>query len=471
MKIEPATVTSRARRRAEAGMVDLLSIIVGVILIGIASIGVVATLFQVVPWAQDSAARQSLSAVRTAESTAFAMAHRYYDYAGLIALGWIRDSAAISAGTDADGACFVGVSKSATGAIFFITDTSAGAAELTDTTDPGCVDATTLAGLVDSIGGFSGTAAPPLANQGVVTTLAGSGVYGFADGTGDAAQFSGPYGVAVDASGTVYVADTYNRRIRKITPEGVATTLAGSGTYGFADGTGAAAQFGNPRGVAVDPSGTVYVADSGNHRIRKITPAGVVTTLAGSGVAGFADGSGTAAQFYNPYGVAVDPSGTVYVADWYNRRIRKITPEGVVTTLAGSISGYADGAGEAAQFDSPIGVAVDASGTVYVADSNHIRKITPAGVVTTMAGSTRGLADGTGSAAQFYAPRGVTVDSSGTVYVADTGNNRVRKITSAGVVTTLTGSVAAAHEGPSGVAVDSAGAVYAADKNLIRKMQ
>ena len=409
---------ARSIFRGPAGLIDLLSIIVGVILIGIAAAGVVATLFQIVPWAQDSTARQSLSAVRTAESVAFAMTHRYSNFTDLVAAKRIQDSRTLAAGTDADGTCFVGVSKSATGAIFFITDTSAGAAELTQSIDPGCVNAATLAGLVDSIGGFSGTppGAQPPENQGVVTTLAGSGAYGFADGTGDAAQFSGPYGVAVDPSGTVYVADTYNRRIRKISPEGMATTLAGSGTYGFADGTGEVAQFGTPHGVAVDSSGIVYVADS--NRIRKITPAGVVTTLAGSGTGGSADGTGAAAQF-----------------------------------------------------DGPIGVAVDSAGTVYVADSNRIRKITPAGVVTTMAGSTRGLADGTGSAAQFYAPRGVAVDSSGTVYVADAGNNRVRKITSAGVVTTLAGSVAAAHEGPSGVAVDSAGAVYAADKNLIRKIQ
>jgi len=192
-----------------------------------------------------------------------------------------------------------------------------------------------------------------------------------------------PSGLAADAAGDLYVADKYNQRIIKVTPQGVVSTLAGStpcGTGcpgGFADGTGAAAQFNYPGGVAVDAAGNVYVADPSNNRIRKVTPQGAVSTLAGS-TKGYADGTGSAAQFSSPSGVAVDVSGNVYVTDSGNSRIRRISPLGVVKTVAGSTVGLADGTGRAAQFSNPSGVAVDATGHVYVTDSgNHrIRKVT-----------------------------------------------------------------------------------------------
>ena len=284
-------------------------------------------------------------------------------------------------------------------------------------------------------------------------TLAGTaGLYGSADGTGAAARFTDPQGVAVDLIGAAYVADTFSQTIRKVTPQGVVTTLAGTpGVHGAADGTGGNAEFNYPGGIAVDFHGTVYVSDTDNATIRKISSSGVVTTLAGTpGNLGSADGTGAAAQFDAPSGIAVDSQGNLYVADTANSTIRKITPMGAVTTLAGSpgVVGEADGIGAAASFDHPYGTAVDASGNVYVADTgnNGVRKITSAGVVTTLAGgspgaTSPGYSDGTGRAARFYSPMAVAVDANGNVYVADSGNSLIREISASGVVTTLGGRV------------------------------
>ncbi len=320
---------------------------------------------------------------------------------------------------------------------------------------------------------------------GMVTTLAGSAnaQWGSSDGTASAARFYDPNGVAVDSAGNVYVADTQNEDIRKISRSGIVTTLAGSaGQSGSSNGTGSAAMFDWPHSVAVDSAGNVYVADQFNQEIRKITPSGVVATLAGSaGQYGSSDGTGSAASFYTPEGVAVDSAGNVYVADAGKDVIRKITPSGVVSTLAGSAGqqGFSDGTGSTARFSTPVGVAVDSAGNVYVADQwNAIRKITPAGVVSTLAGSASdqwGYSDGTGSAARFNYPAGVAVDSAGNVYVADEQTDLIRKITPSGVVTTLAGGspgVSGSNNGvgsaasfclPMGVAVDSAGNVYVAD--------
>lgn len=316
------------------------------------------------------------------------------------------------------------------------------------------------------------------------TTLAGAAHgYGSEDGSGNAARFYAPYSVAMDSSGNVYVADTQNQAIRKITSSGIVTTLAGGASYGSADGTGSAAQFLNPKGVAVDTAGNVYVADTGNYTIRKITPAGVVTTLAGSaGDFGSTDGTGNEARFTTPCGVAVDGPGNVYVADTDNATIRKVTPAGVVTTLAGSVNVYGsvDGTGSAANFYFPTGLAVDGSGNVYVADSNNhtIRKVSALGEVTTFAGSagSSGSVNGTGVAALFNTPTGVALDGAGNIYVADSNNHAIRKISSAGVVTTIAGIAsssgssdgtgsAALFNQPTGITVDIAGIVYAADSS------
>ena len=281
-----------------------------------------------------------------------------------------------------------------------------------------------------------------------VTTLAGQvGVGGYADGAGNHAQFRLPNSVAVDGAGNVYVADTANNTIRKITPNGVVSTLAGiSGSHGSADGTGSNARFWAPFGIAVDRSGNVYVADTANNTIRKIAPDGVVSTLAGlAGHPGSIDGIGANARFRNPWGVAVDDAGNVFVADMSNDTIRKITPTGVVSTLAGQagISGNLNGVGTRAQFNNPFAMAVDSTENIYVSDSANdtIRKITPGGVVSTLAGlpGYAGSTDGNGNDARFWNPQGLAVDDRGNIYVADTGNNTVRIITPKGVVTTLAG--------------------------------
>ena len=276
-----------------------------------------------------------------------------------------------------------------------------------------------------------------------VSILAGSFQdTGSSDGTGSDARFNWPHGVAVDNAGNVYVADTNNKTIRKITSAGVVTTLAGGGSNSNPDGTGSAARFVNPSGVAVDNAGNVYVADAVDFTIRKVTSAGVVTTFAGShGEESSIDGTGSAARFYSPIDVAVDNAGNVYVTEF--NAIRKITPAGVVTTLAGGglyHPGGIDGTGSSASFASPKGIAVDSTGNVYVADTENftIRKITSSGVVTTLAGTagSTGSSDGTGSAARFVNPIDVAVDNAGNVYVSDNLGGSIRKINPEGVVTT-----------------------------------
>jgi sugar lactone lactonase YvrE len=327
---------------------------------------------------------------------------------------------------------------------------------------------------------------------GVVSTLAGlAGATGSGDGVRSAASFYFPTGVATDGGGNVYVADTYNNTIRKITRWGAVSTLAGAAEVaGSADGAGAAASFLQPEGLATDSSGNVYVADTWNDLIRKITPAGMVSTIAGSPRNdGSNDGSGAAARFFNPIGMAIDSAGTLYVADAVNSTIRKITPAGMVSTLAGSagLTGSADGSGAAARFNTPYGVAIDGARNLYVVDTynNTVRVITPAGVVSTLAGSAgvAGSADGTGASASFNGPSGVATDSAGNVYVSDMYNNTIRKITPAGVVSTLAGSAgaggstdgigaAASFDVPFGLATDAGGNVYVADMGdaTIRKI-
>jgi len=307
----------------------------------------------------------------------------------------------------------------------------------------------------------------------VVNTFAGSLTSGSADGTGIAAQFKLVSGLAIDSSNTLYVSDVNDNKIRKITSSGVVTTLAGSGTAGFLDATGASAQFSAPTGIAVDSSGTVYVADRNNNRIRKITPAGVVTTLAGSGTAGFADANGTSAQFNQPSGVAVDSSGNVFVSDTLNYRVRKITSAGVATTYAGTgVNGYLDGAAASAKFRIALaGLVIDGSGNLYVNEFSHVRKITPGGTVSTF----------TGAGGEVAGPIGIAIDKSGNFIIGDSQLITIIRATPAGVVTTLAGdgnqavvdglNTSVEFNAPQGIAVDSIGNIYISDASRIAQMQ
>jgi len=322
-----------------------------------------------------------------------------------------------------------------------------------------------------------------------MTTIAGDGGGGFADGSGINAQFHHPSGVAVDKDGNLYIADQGNQRIRKITPEGEVSTVAGDGTAAYRDHATDArmAQFHRPADVAMDEVGNLYIADQNNHRIRKITPEGEVSTLAGSTL-GFRDASGTSAQFSHPSGVAVDKDGNLYIADHYNNRIRKISPSAEVTTIAGNGSmGHRDHTiGTEAQFAHPRGVEVDKNGNVYVADyGNHrIRKISPEGEVSTLAGG--GLigdfADGSSSQARFHNPAELVMDGNGNIYVTDSSNHRIRKISPEGEVSTLAGAEQGYHDDvgtdaqlsrPTGLVIDNNANLYITDfeNNRIRKLE
>ena len=316
-----------------------------------------------------------------------------------------------------------------------------------------------------------------------ISTLAGTAHQsGFADGTKGAALFANPTGGAVDASGNFFVADTDNNVIRKVTSAGVVTTIAGkAGVQGYVDGTGTAALFNSPVGVAVDSFGNVYVADTMNNVLREITPSGVVTTLAGSATAGISDGVGVAAGFNGPQGLTADIAGNLYVADTSNHTIRKVViSTRAVATLAGNAGyfGSSDGAGSIARFNYPSGVAVDASGNVFVADTENcvIRKIQPSGLVSTLAGlaGIPGAVDATGSLARFDSPSDLTIDAEGNVFIADTDNDTIRMLVpSTGVVTTMagqagtmgsadgTGAVALFYK-PAGIAVGG-GILYVVD--------
>lgn len=263
-----------------------------------------------------------------------------------------------------------------------------------------------------------------------VSLLAGDGNFGTRNGAGDTAEFIDPYRIEVDPDGNVYVMDQADSRIRRITPNRVVSTYAGSGVYGFKNGDVSVSLFRQGMGgIAIGEQGSVYIDDTNNGRIRKISASGQVSTFAGKATTGFVDGDTSVAEFLNPNAIVFDKQGNMYVADNGNYCIRKITPAGMVSRFTGTgTNGMADGPAGTAQFHYILDMVIDKDENLFISDGDRIRKVTPSGEVSTIAGSTTGYADGDGPVAQFNYPAGLAIDAEGNLYVADAMNNRVRKI-------------------------------------------
>lgn len=339
------------------------------------------------------------------------------------------------------------------------------------------------------------------ASQGIISTVAGNGNVPFSvEGGAATSTAMGVNAIALDASGNLYIADIVSSRVLKVSPSGTVNTFAGNGTFSFAGDGGPArnASFFNPSGVAADSFGNVYIADSTNNRVRKVNSAGTITTFAGTGSPAFSGDGGPAASaaLFSPSAVAVDASGNVYIADGGNFRIRKVTTGGIISTVAGGapVPGYSGDGGPAigAGFTLPGGVTVDSAGNLYIADAgnNRIRKVNSAGVITTVAGNgVKGFSGDGGPATGaslnlFNAHCGLAVDSAGNLYIPDVANHRVRKVDASGIITTVAGDGIAGFSGdgspatsaglnnPSDIAFDSAGNFYIADtsNNRVRKV-
>jgi sugar lactone lactonase YvrE len=330
-----------------------------------------------------------------------------------------------------------------------------------------------------------------------ITTVAGDGKQGFSGDGGPAtsARIFNAHGIAVDSSGNLYIADTDNWRIRKVSTSGIISTVAGKGTEGFSgDGGAATSAELYPWGVALDPSGNLYIADGRNYRVRKVSTSGIISTVAGNGIKGFSGDGGpaTSAELGFTVGVALDSAGNIYIADAGNNRIRKVSTSGIISTVAGNgTRGFSGDGGPAtsAELGSPSGVAVDSPGNIYIDDegNDRIRKVDISGIITTVAGGgSNGLAEGgPATSAEISDPVALAVDSGGNFYFADVNNGRIRKVSTAGIITTVAGNGDYGYNGDNipalsaklstlwGVAVDSAGDVYFADEQnqRIRKVQ
>jgi uncharacterized protein (TIGR03437 family) len=323
----------------------------------------------------------------------------------------------------------------------------------------------------------------------IIRTPAGSGIFGFGGdgGPATAARFSNPNGVAADASGNLYIADLYNDRIRKVDVNGVVTTFAGrfGGTFSGDGGPATEAGMFDVAGVAVDAAGNVFIADMDNYRIRKVDTTGKISTVAGNGTYGFTGDNVQATQtaLASPAAVAVDTAGNFYIGDIFNHRVRKVNPQGMITTFAGTGTAGNNGDGglaTQARIDIPEGLAFDRAGNLYIADSasNVVRKVDGSGKISTFAGTGQGGFTGdNGQArqARLSSPRGVVADSTANIYIADAGNDRIRRVDSNGVIMTIAGNGQTGFNGdgisatqaslfePTGLAADPYGAIYFTD--------
>ncbi|RYZ32855.1 MAG: hypothetical protein EOP49_36890, partial [Sphingobacteriales bacterium] len=317
----------------------------------------------------------------------------------------------------------------------------------------------------------------------IVSTYAGTAIAGYANGNAASAQFNNVEGIAVDAAGNLYVADATNNRIRKITKAGVVSTIAGNGVAGFADGNASTAMFSKPTGIAIDANDNIIIGDRDNHRVRKISPAGIVSTIAGTGVAGLVNGSGASAKFSAPCGITVDAANNIYVADMQNNCIRRINTAGVVSMYAGTgVLGFGNGSALSARFTYPSATVFGEAGSLFVADklNNSIRKISGGSVSTVAGNGWEGATNGTGASVTFHFPVGITANAAGSLFVTDQDNHRIRKISTSGVTSTYAGSVQGYQDGdasvalfeyPRAIAIDAQGSLYVGEKSKIRKIR